>query len=125
MNEMTREDVAIILETMVGIAGLSRTEITTLETAAEMLKNDQNESVSVVDNKFDDILKPAHYCAGRKYEPKDVIRDWDLNFNLGNAIKYLSRAGRKNNNDITKDLYKAMTYINFEIMALKEEMKEE
>lgn len=125
MNEMTREDVAIILETMAGSAGLSRTEKTALETAADMLQDDRIESVSVISDEFDDILKPAHYCSGRKYEPKDVIRDWGLNFNLGNAIKYLSRAGRKNNNDITKDLYKAMTYINFEIMALKEEMKEE
>ena len=33
------------------------------------------------------IEHPAHYCEGRKYEPKDVIRDWDLNFNLGNAVR--------------------------------------
>ena len=45
---------------------------------------------------FDPVKKPSHYTAGRKYEPKDVIRDWDLNFNLGNAVKYISRAGRKN-----------------------------
>ena len=35
------------------------------------------------------IEHPAHYCEGRKYEPKDVIRDWELNFNLGNAVKYV------------------------------------
>ena len=38
---------------------------------------------------MDDLIKkPAHYCKGRKYEPKDVIHDWGLNFNLGNAVKY-------------------------------------
>lgn len=68
---------------------------------------------------FDPVKKPSHYTAGRKYEPKDVIRDWDLNFNLGNAVKYISRAGRKN--DILEDLEKAKTYIEFEINALKEE----
>ena len=46
------------------------------------------------------IEHPAHYCEGRKYEPKDVIRDWELNFNLGNAVKYVSRAGRKENNSL-------------------------
>ena len=45
---------------------------------------------------MDDLIKkPAHYCKGRKYEPKDVIHDWGLNFNLGNAVKYISRNGRK------------------------------
>ena len=29
---------------------------------------------------------PAHYCYS-KYEPKDVIRGWGLNFNLGSAVK--------------------------------------
>lgn len=38
------------------------------------------------DNDFNEVSNPAHYCKGRKYEPKDVIRDWDLNFNLGNAV---------------------------------------
>ena len=56
------------------------------------------------------IEHPAHYCEGRKYEPKDVIRDWELNFNLGNAVKYVSRAGRKENNSILQDLKKAKKY---------------
>lgn len=67
-----------------------------------------------------DIVKnPSHYCDGRKYEPKDVIRDWGLNFNLGNAVKYISRAGRKD--DIVQDLMKARQYLNFEINAILEE----
>ena len=68
------------------------------------------------------VKKPKHYAEGRKYEPKDVIRDWGLNFNLGSAVKYLARAGRKD--DIIQDLSKAIEYIQFEIDAIKEERKE-
>lgn len=68
---------------------------------------------------FDAVRNPQHYVEGRKYEPKDVIRDWGLNFNLGNAVKYISRAGRKS--DIIEDLKKAQQYIQFEIDALEAE----
>ena len=54
-----------------------------------------------------------------KYEAKDVIRDWDLNFNLGNAVKYICRAGKKDPNKLVEDLEKAATYINFELEYLK------
>ena len=68
---------------------------------------------------YDSIHKPSHYTRGRKYEPKDVIRDWGLNFNLGSAVKYISRAGRKD--DTVQDLMKAVEFINFEIEAIREE----
>lgn len=69
----------------------------------------------------DNIKKPDHYCEGRKYEPKDVIRDWGLNFNLGSAVKYISRAGRKG--DKLEDLKKAKQFLQFEIEAVEEEEK--
>lgn len=65
------------------------------------------------------IKSPAHYTEGRKYEPKDVIRDWKLNFNLGSAVKYIARAGRKD--DIVQDLKKAREFLSFEIAALEAE----
>jgi hypothetical protein len=68
-------------------------------------------------NQFNDISKPSHYTEGRMYEPKDVIRDWGLNFNLGSAVKYISRAGRKG--DAVEDLRKAKQCIDFEIQALE------
>lgn len=68
---------------------------------------------------FDAVHRPSHYTSGRKYEPKDVIRDWGLNFNLGSAVKYISRAGRKD--DMIQDLKKAQQFIQFEIDALEEE----
>lgn len=65
---------------------------------------------------YDAVHKPAHYCEGRIYEPKDVIRNWGLNFNLGSSLKYIARAGRKD--DIVQDLEKAKEYLQFEIDAI-------
>lgn len=69
----------------------------------------------------DMVKSPKHYTEGRNYEPKDVIRDWGLNFNLGSAVKYLARAGRKD--DIVQDLEKAREYIAFEIEAIQRNRK--
>jgi hypothetical protein len=69
------------------------------------------------------VKSPLHYTEGRKYEPKDVIRDWRLNFNLGSALKYIARAGRKD--DIVQDLKKAQEYLQFEIDAIEAERKEQ
>jgi hypothetical protein len=67
----------------------------------------------------DSVKHPSHYAEGRKFEPKDVIRDWGLNFNLGSAVKYIARAGRKA--DIVEDLKKAQEFIQFEIDAIEAE----
>ena len=69
----------------------------------------------------DAVKHPSHYAEGRKYEPKDVIRDWGLNFNLGNTVKYIARAGKKD--DIVQDLKKAKQYLEFEIDAIEAERK--
>lgn len=63
------------------------------------------------------INKPAHYAEGRKHEPIDVIEDWGLGFNLGNCLKYVSRAGRKG--DAVEDLKKARWYLEREIGRLE------
>lgn len=70
-----------------------------------------------LDKKFSEVEHPKHYTEGRKFEPIDVIEDWNLGFNLGNAVKYISRAGRKD--DIITDLEKAQWYLNREITKLK------
>lgn len=70
-----------------------------------------------------EIKKPSHYCYS-KYEPRKVIREWGLNFNLGNTIKYISRAGRKSGNTTLEDLLKAREYLDFEIEAIREETTE-
>lgn len=76
-------------------------------------------------NMPDDVIgRPNHYCEGRKYEPKDVIRDWGLNFNLGNTVKYVARNGRKAGESALKDLKKARQYLDFEIEAIEKDMEE-
>lgn len=65
---------------------------------------------------LDAVSHPSHHTVGRKYEPRKVIADWGLNFNLGNAVKYISRVGRKG--DRIEDLRKAIQYIEFEIEEL-------
>lgn len=64
------------------------------------------------------INHPKHYNMG-KYEAIDVIEDWGLGFNLGNSLKYISRAEHKDNK--LEDLKKARWYIDREIQ--KEENK--
>jgi len=54
---------------------------------------------------------PSHYNVG-KFEVIDVIEDWKLNFNLGNAIKYIARADHKGNK--VQELEKALWYIKRE-----------
>ena len=63
----------------------------------------------------DHINHPPHYAEGRKYEPIVVIEAWGLGFNLGNALKYISRAGRKDPEKTEEDLQKAIWYINREL----------
>jgi len=67
----------------------------------------------------DMVSHPSHYNKGNPvYEPYKVIKAWDCNFNIGNAIKYLARY--RNKWDALEDLEKAKQYIDFEIEALKE-----
>lgn len=70
------------------------------------------------DECFDAINRPAHYCKDRRIQPINVIEDWKLGFNLGSALKYISRAGRKD--DRIQDLEKAVFYLNREIELSKE-----
>lgn len=67
---------------------------------------------------FDEITNPSHYNEGRKYEPRKVVEDWGLNFYLGNALKYICRAGQKD--DPIVDLKKAIQNIEFEIERREE-----
>ncbi|WP_058989916.1 DUF3310 domain-containing protein [Anaerococcus rubeinfantis] len=59
-------------------------------------------------------IRPDYYKANG-VETIDVIEAFDLNFNLGNVIKYVLRAGKKQGEEKEKDLNKACFYINREI----------
>ena len=66
----------------------------------------------------DNVNHPSHYTSG-KIEVIDFIEDKELGFHLGNAVKYISRAGRKNPDKTVEDLRKAVWYINRQIQRLE------
>ncbi|MCP3656665.1 MAG: DUF3310 domain-containing protein [Gammaproteobacteria bacterium] len=63
-----------------------------------------------------------HYENGKGYDIIDVCKDYALNFNRGNIIKYVARAGKKK--DELQDLRKALDYLQREITYLEEKQKE-
>lgn len=67
----------------------------------------------------DNINHPAHYeAAGYLVQPIDVTEG--LPFCLGNAVKYLARAGKKNGSPEVEDLKKARWYIERQMQAWKD-----
>ena len=75
------------------------------------------------------INHPSYYGGeNNPYEAIKVIEAWGLDFSLGNAVKYISRAGYKNPETEIEDLEKAVWYLNHYIETLKnqqEKKKEE
>lgn len=66
------------------------------------------------------VNHPEHYGgAENQYEVIKVIDNWQLGFSLGNAIKYISRAGKKNKEKEIEDLEKSIWYIRHHIDTLK------
>ena len=65
------------------------------------------------------VNHPEHYMKSSGHEVIEVIEAWDLNFSLGNAIKYIARAGKKDINKRSEDLQKAIFYIQREIEKKK------
>lgn len=83
----------------------------------ELVESNSNpENVSQYKN--DPVNHPSHYTDG-KIEVIDFILDKKLNFTRGNAVKYISRAGKKNPETEIEDLQKAAWYINKEIQRLQ------
>lgn len=60
---------------------------------------------------FDPVNRPAHYADGN-IEVIDFIEDKKLGFCLGNAIKYIARAGKKDKDKEVEDILKARWYLN-------------
>lgn len=68
--------------------------------------------------KYESIDHPDHYQSSQ-IEAIDVIENYGLDFSLGNAVKYILRAGRKPESSYVEDLSKASWYINREIERVK------
>lgn len=67
---------------------------------------------------FEKVEHPKHYNSG-DIEVWDAIIAWDLDFLLGNVVKYVSRAGRKPGESAVNDLLKARQYLDKEIEVIK------
>lgn len=80
---------------------------------------------SVIEPKSDNVNHPSNYNDG-KIEVIDYIEDKQLGFCLGNAVKYISRAGKKRSGGMSdtekeiEDLKKALWYVERRIKELEE-----
>ncbi len=70
----------------------------------------------------DPVNHPAHYTSG-SIEVIDFIEDQKMPYHLGNATKYICRAGKKDKNTETEDLRKAIWYIQRYIALLEKSSK--
>jgi hypothetical protein len=62
------------------------------------------------------VTHPKHYGgADNPYEAIKVIEAWELDFHLGNTIKYIARAGKKDSTKEKQDLEKALWYLQRKI----------
>lgn len=68
----------------------------------------------------DPVNRPSHYTDGN-IEVIDFIEDKNLGFCLGNAVKYIARAGKKDPSKEIEDLQKARWYIDRRVKELLEE----
>lgn len=65
------------------------------------------------------INTPLHYNSKKEYDLIDVALDYNLNFFRFNVLKYICRAGKKE--DEIKDLEKAIDYLERELQHLRQE----
>lgn len=71
-------------------------------------------------SKKENVSHPQHYGGeNNPYEAIKVIEAWELDFCLGNVIKYLSRAGKKDPKKEIEDLEKALWYLQRKVEHLK------
>jgi hypothetical protein len=68
------------------------------------------------------INHPAYYGGmDATYEAIKVIEAWSLGFCLGNCVKYIARAGKKDNAPLLDDLKKARWYLDREITRITDD----
>jgi transposase len=80
-------------------------------------KKKPSKIIKAVQTTTADIVKsPPHYKTGG-FETIDFIEAKDLNYRLGNVVKYVSRAGKKLDSDPLVDLKKARWYLDREIFV--------
>lgn|SRR5574340_1580413 len=91
-------------------AKINRISKPPLEIPEKVSKEEANSIIKEL--KEEKVNHPSHY-QGHKFEVIDIIEDFDLGFNLGNAIKYILRAGKKEL--FFEDIKKAIWYLQREL----------
>ena len=77
-----------------------------------------------MENNKEKVNHPSHYGGSENvYEAIKVIENWDLDFHLGNTVKYISRAGKKGTDKELQDLKKAMFYLERKITNLENSLE--
>ena len=71
-----------------------------------------------MENNYDTVNNPKHYTES-KVEVIDAIDAWGLNYHLGNCVKYVARAGKKDKTKELEDLRKAQWYLTRAINTLE------
>ena len=64
-------------------------------------------------------IKPNYY-KNSDFDVIDIATKFQMNFNLGNVLKYIVRAGKKHPEKHLEDLRKAKEYLEREIMYITE-----
>ena len=73
---------------------------------------------------YKETTEPSYY-SGTKYgySARKVVEDFDLSYNLGTAVSYLLRSGKKAGNPAEQDIQKAINHLHFELDKLFENSK--
>lgn len=80
----------------------------------------KNKEVKIEFDILDSQIKPSHYKTD-SIDVIDICKILELNFNRGNVLKYISRAGKKQNE--LEDLNKALEYLKREISYIETKNK--
>ena len=68
---------------------------------------------------YKETTEPSYY-SGKKYgySARKVVEDFNLSYNVGTAVSYLLRAGKKEGNPAEQDIQKAINHLHFELDKL-------
>ncbi|MFD5069168.1 DUF3310 domain-containing protein [Streptomyces sp. NPDC058369] len=90
-----------------------------LESVYDALSAEPSSDDSNVVTRSDVVNHPSHYADGWSNGAEVIDITEHLNFNRGNAVKYLSRAGKKGGPEKElEDLQKALWYVSREVERL-------
>lgn len=115
-------------ETRIGpsVVQFSKEILNPIPTDAEMAVRNHEERPhwmnQIIRDANKNAIRPGYYNPADPYEPRKVIRAWGFGWNLGNALAYMARAGKKDPQKHIEDLEKAIQQLQFEVEDLKNEL---